>query len=83
MPTIETVQTGLVEHSTAIELANAWSRHSRRIRELIVELGEECAGLMAAFHTESIHPGSFDIGVNFRGRTCYGANEEQADQLVK
>jgi hypothetical protein len=74
----EPPETGLIEYTTAEQLAGTYRDATARLRKLLAEVGEECDKLRTAFET-SYH---FDISLNFAGYQYYKPEPEDIEKII-
>lgn len=77
---INPAETSLIEYTSAEKMAGVYRESTARIRELIIELGQECDKLRDAFKNESSY--EFGIGLTFRGSREYSTDEAAADSII-
>lgn len=73
------MDTGLIEYTTATRMAAVYKSSVARIKELIVELGQQCQALKAAF--DDGHGYAFDVEV-YWASTHSDANQSTADAVA-
>lgn len=75
---------GMIPHITVTRLAGVYQKTTTRIRQLILELGEELEELKAAFSLTDALTSGFDIKLHCFGSSYgYDPNAEDVDRILR
>jgi hypothetical protein len=77
----DTLNTEMVTYSTATQLARSYADGTKRIRELLTELGDECTKLQAAFAYEHTFTSYFNVEAR-NGSDNYKCDSDGIDSLM-